>query len=158
MVMATYTAEQRDEALALYVAYGTSEASRRTSIPKSTIDSWLAAPDFGRSETKKRQRLQRLPRLMPEPSARSCQRRPGDRLVETVGERASPAQESSITGARPWWCGPGFSSSGRESNGDALHGHKGPRRRPWSGLAPWTPTRRRREGVQVAAPRCRSSR
>ena len=40
MVMATYTAEQRDEALALYAAYGTSEASRRTSIPKSTIDSW----------------------------------------------------------------------------------------------------------------------
>lgn len=40
MVMATYTAEQRDEALALYMAYGTSETSRRTSIPKSTIDSW----------------------------------------------------------------------------------------------------------------------
>lgn len=34
VVMATYAAERRDEALALYVAYGTSEASRRTSNPR----------------------------------------------------------------------------------------------------------------------------
>ena len=40
MPRASYTADQRSEALALYVEHGPSEASRRTGIPKTTITSW----------------------------------------------------------------------------------------------------------------------
>jgi hypothetical protein len=36
----THTAEQREEALTLYVEHGPAEASRRTGIPSSTIRAW----------------------------------------------------------------------------------------------------------------------
>jgi transposase-like protein len=36
----TYTAKQREEALALYVEHGPAEASRRCGIPSTTIRQW----------------------------------------------------------------------------------------------------------------------
>lgn len=40
MAAKRWTDEQRDQALALYLEHGTTEAARRTGIPKGTVASW----------------------------------------------------------------------------------------------------------------------